>query len=428
MSLLSWLTQYTNRFPQLFNHNTNLTDANTSISTRTSALEKPSETSSIPTLSFDLKARTDSPSGSGWTVEKVWSTSDVDSDDFAQKFQDILNRTESYSILNDLFYRYITGVLVVVWSVVLWRKLMRSADIGFGWVDGLAVVAFVGSVFWRDIAIAIGVTAAYAAWAVLADRPWNGKGGLPGFETFVKGLKKTGTGNGDAQGSQEQAAHPQAVAPSAEPGSEAEAALLTRLEANLGLPEKKPEEECVVCWASSDEEPPLKLPCSHLVCKGCLTRLKDANRYTCPFCRVPLYTLSTTKITLFQLIAASSGAQLALALVLTALRVTRRQYWGAAESLFFKGYPSAVALWGQWGIRKQGEEGYFASTSENSLKLQLGFSAYLVHTLYGGMNDVGWATFIDGKWIRANVDEGQFLRNVACWALPGVAGKVFDCR
>lgn len=270
--------------------------------------------------------------------------------------------------------------------------------------------------------LAVGITAGYVAWAVLADRPWNGKGGLPGFEAFVEGLKPV-ENEEEASGSEE--AETDATAPAADPASSTEAALLTRIEAKLGLPEKKPQEDCVVCWAS--DETPLKLPCSHLVCSDCLLRLKEANRYTCPFCRIPLYTLTTNKVALFQLVAASSGAQLALALILTALRIAKGRYWGAAESLIFKGWPAAASLGGQWSIRTQGEEGYFASTSEGSLQVQLAFSGYLLYAIYGGMDEVGWATFVDGRWVRAKVDEGEFLRMALCWAVPGWAGKVMRC-
>jgi hypothetical protein len=414
MPLLDWLTQYVDSFPRLSHTQQEPMDSST-----TSAIS-PTQTQkdAVPTLSFDLSAP--SSPGAAWTVNHVWGGDGTDT--FAKQLQDILNRTETYSILNTLLYRHIVAALVVVWSVMLWWKL-RSADARFSWPDALAVVMCVASVLWRDVVLAIGVTAGYVAWAVLADRPWNGKGGLPSFEAFVEGLEPAE--NEDEQSSGEEGADPHAIAPAAEPGAEAEAARLTNIEAKLGLPEKKPQEDCVVCWAS--DETPLKLPCSHLVCYDCLLRLKDANRYSCPFCRRPLYIPSTTKITLFQLVAASSGAQLALALILTALRIARGQYWGAAESLIFKGWPAAGTLWSQWGIRTQGEEGYFASTSEGSLQVQLAFSGYLLYAVYGGMDEVGWATFVDGKWVRASVDEGAVVRGLLCWAVPGWAGKVVSC-
>lgn len=420
MPLLDWFTEVLKPLPQLYQARQETMDASSSSSSSSAINPTQTQTQSTPTLSFDLEAPTGS--SSGWTVKNVRGGDN--SSEFAKQLQDILNRTETFSILNTLLYRHVVALLVVVWSVALWRKL-SAAGRGFGRWDGLAVALCVGSVLWRDMVLAVGVTAGYAAWVVLADRPWNGKGGLPGFEAFVQGLKPAGE---DQDQDQDRAGCEEEAEPAiaqAEPGAEAEAALLTTIEARLGLPEKKPSEDCVVCWSSDDS--PLRLPCSHLVCADCLTRLKDSHRYTCPFCRRPLYTLSTNKVALFQLVAASSGAQLALAFILAALRIASGRYWGAAECLVFKGYPAVAALWHQWGIRTQGEEGVLASTSERFLQIQLGLSVYMLKGIYQGLDEVGWATFIDGKLVRAGVDEWRDLRKVVCWALPGLAGKVLSC-
>lgn len=408
MPSIEWFTKYTNPFTGLFSHAKTM-DASASASSSSSTINPTESQQDVPTLSFDLQAPTGS--SAGWTVKNVWGADGENSNDFARQLQDILNRTETYSILNTLFYRHIVAVLVVVWSVALWRKA-RSVGVRFGWRDALAVVVCLGSVLWRDMVLAIGVTAGYAAWAVLADRPWNGKGGLPGFEAFVASLKPAEGGNEDAQGSEEQASKTEthAATPSTqpEPAAAAEAALLTRIEANLGLPEKKPLEDCVVCWSTSSEDPPLKLPCSHLVCSDCLTRLKEANRYTCPFCRTPLYTLATNKATLFQLVTFSSGAQLALALLLTTLRISRGRYWGAAESLIFKGYPAAATLWSQWRIRRQGEEGYFASTSEGACRCTWRFRGTFCTLLMGGWIRWGGRLLLMGGWLGGRWMRGSF--------------------
>jgi hypothetical protein len=423
MPLVEWYTQYTNPFPQLFHSTKKTVDSSMINPTGTQAV--------IPTLSFDLAAPT--AASAGWTVKNVWAGDGEGSNDFALKLEDILNRTETFSILDSLLYRHIIAVLVVAWSVLLWRKL-RSTGTRVSWRDGLAVAMVLTAVVWRVMAVAIGCTAAYAAWSTLADRPWSLTGGLPGFDAFVASLRPV-RGDGDREeeeGSNSNDTKPLAVslAPPAEPNPEV--ARLARIEANLGLPETKPEEECVVCWSSSsdeeeEEDPPLQLPCSHLVCKSCLIRLKDANRYLCPFCRLPLYTLTTTKAYLFQASVASSGAQLSLALLLAALQIAKYQYWGAAGCLLFKAYPAAAALVGSWEIRGKGEEGFFASTSESGLKVQLAFSVYLLWATYGGVDEVGWATFVDGKLVRAGKDEWRFAREVVCWAVPALARKVVSC-
>lgn len=363
----------------------------------------------IPTLSYDLVAPT-APSA-GWTVSHVWGGDGTST--FAKQFQDILNRTEAFPILSRLFYRPVVAVLVVVWSAVLWRKA-RSRDTALSWRDAVAVVVFAASVLWREMVVAIGFTAAYAAWSTLADRSWSTTGKLPGFDAFIASLRPIGE---DPESSEAKPVTP------AEPGSEA--ARIAQVEANLGLPEKKPEEDCVVCWSSDDS--PLQLPCSHLVCEGCLTRLKEANRFLCPFCRRPLFSLATNKVHLFQLSVVSTGAQLALALVLFALRIAKRRYWGAAECFFFKILPAVATIGSQWEIRSKGEEGYFASTSESTLGVQLAFSLYMLMTMNGSVQEVDWATFVDGKWARSRPDEWQNSREFVCWLAPELAGKMLSC-
>ena len=429
MHLLDWLTKPTGILQSLYRAQQETMDARSS-STSAIDFKSQTQTQAIPTLSFDLSAPTGS--SSGWTVNKVWGAESDNSNDFAKRLQDTLNRTETFSILDTLLYRHIVAFLAMVWSVMLWRKL-RSNGMKVEWVDGLAVVLCAAGVLWRrDVVLAIGVTAGYVAWAMLAAKERNEMGGLPGFETFAQGLKPA---DEDQDRAGCEGAEP--VAPSAHPASATEAALLTKLEANLGLPSKKPREHCIVCWSSSsssedededeNEETSLKLPCSHLVCTSCLTRLKEANKNTCPFCRRPLYTLSATKTILFQLVSATSGAQPALALVLAALHLARGRYWGAATCLVSKAYPAAAALWSQRGLRTQGEEAYFAGTSQRVLQIQLGLSVYLLWGVYGGIEEVGWATFVDGSFVRGGVDEWWDVREVVCWVVPGLAGKVVRC-
>ena len=97
------------------------------------------------------------------------------------------------------------------------------------------------------------------------------------------------------------------------------------------------------------------------------------------------------------------------------------------ECLVFKGWPAAGALWQQWGIRTKGEEGYFASTSERFLGMQLGLSFYTLKGIYRGLDKVGWAIFVDGRFVRARVDEWWEVKEVVCWVVPGLAGKVVGC-
>lgn len=93
-------------------------------STRT-ITTNPLETQSVPTLSFDLAAPTDS--SAGWTVKNVWG--EDGSNDFAGA--QIAEYPEPHGDLLDcltsFFYQRVVGVLVVIWSVVLWWKVQSSA-------------------------------------------------------------------------------------------------------------------------------------------------------------------------------------------------------------------------------------------------------------------------------------------------------------
>jgi hypothetical protein len=136
----------------------------------------PTDSTVVPTLSFDLSKPSDA--SEGWKVESVWGGDP--SNPFAKHLEDILNRTTGYRILSQLAYRPLVAFLIVACSVVLWRKT-RSA---VSWRDAVALVVLGVCLMTRSMVVAIGWTAAYAAWSTLADRPWNSTSALPGFEGF----------------------------------------------------------------------------------------------------------------------------------------------------------------------------------------------------------------------------------------------------
>lgn len=277
---------------------------------------------------------------------------------------------------------------------------------------------------------AIGLTGAYVAWSELADGMGDSAAGsgnkLPSFEAFVASLRPAARRESKASNNDSVTAEPRAVS-QASPNSEA--ATLARFETALGLPEKHPESECVVCWSS--DQAPLQLPCSHLVCESCLHRLAEASRFLCPFCRRALYSLHNNKIHLSQAITASAGAQLALALVLATLKIAGRRYWGAAGTLFFNTVHTGLLLHAQrQAARLRGTdlEGYFASVNVKFMALSLALSLYNVKANVGSFDEVDWATFIDGVWQRkTNVDEWREVRQVVCWIVPGLAERVLRC-
>jgi hypothetical protein len=377
----------------------------------------PSTSTAVPTLSFDLSTPT--VASEGWKVENVWGGDP--SNPVSKRLQDILNRTTGFRILSQLAYRPLVAFLVVAFSVVLWRK-SRSA---VSWRDGVALVVLIASLVSRNMIVAIGWTAAYAAWSTLADRPWNSTSALPEFEAFVKRLRPAGGSKASSNGSDMPEIDTIPVAATTttgEPGSEVTG--LANSEVSLSLPKKEASEEeeqedCVVCWSS--DTPPLRLPCSHLVCLPCLKRLKEAHRFLCPFCRRPLYSLRNPNINLFQLSVAAVGAQLALALVCAALRIARRQYIGAAIEVLTKALPAFGMLRGLWNIRSQGEEGYFASTTASTLLGQLAGAVWLCYLTKNGILSVDFATFVDGRWARARKGDWEVYGELACRFVPGVA-------
>jgi hypothetical protein len=376
----------------------------------------PSTSTAVPTLSFDLSTPT--VASEGWKVENVWGGDP--SNPVSKRLQDILNRTTGYRILSQLLYRPLVAFLVVVWSIVLWRKT-RSA---VSWRDAVALVVLIASLVSRNMIVAIGWTAAYAAWSTLADRPWNSTSALLGFEAFVRSLSPA-AGSRSSNDLEEPKAETIAVAATttAEPGSEA--TVLANSEVEPGLLEKEAgakeeeQEDCVVCWSS--DTPPLRLPCSHLVCLPCLKRLKEAHRFLCPFCRRPLYSFRNPNIYLFQLSVAAVGAQLALTLVCAALRIARRQYIGAAIEVLTKALPAFGMLRGLWNIHSQGEEGYFASTTASTLLGQLAGAVWLCYLTKNGILSVDFATFVDGRWARARKGDWEVYGELACRFVPVVA-------
>jgi hypothetical protein len=59
--------------------------------------------------------------------------------------------------------------------------------------------------------------------------------------------------------------------------------------------------------------------------------------------------------------------------------------------------------------------------------MQLGLSFYTLKGIYRGLDKVGWAIFVDGRFVRARVDEWWEVKEVVCWVVPGLAGKVVGC-
>lgn len=371
---------------------------------------------------------------SGWTVT---TTGNNTNDDFARYIQNILNSTVTRPILSDLLYQPIVAAIVLASTFALWRKLRSPSGISaLSWRDALGLALIGSCVAAKWMLEAVALTAAYVAWSSLADRQWNATSKLPDFDAFLASLPRPAasptttseatvktpplddgiapavtsdpTTADDSHSTTTSEATPNTststpLPPPAAPNPES--AILSQFEAQLGIPERKPEEECVICWTSDDT--PLRLPCSHLVCEGCLARLRDANRYTCPYCSTTLFKpqKNKNKHLLYQLAVASSGAHLAVVVIEAALKMVHRRYTRAVVMLFFN-LPSALfAVQSRSRMRLQGEEEYFAEMTEGSLGVQLGMSVYLAWSSYGRVPERDWAAFRDGEWKRFAYDD-----------------------
>lgn len=380
--------------------------------------DTPTAVSERPHINIAFTPSPDNPD-EGWIVTPKGD--DEASISYAKNLQDVLNRTRGYRILSEICFRPVVAVLVLVWTYVLWKKHARTAGPQLGWRDAVALVAVAACTFWRMMVPAIGLTTAYIAWSSLADMAWASNCDLPGFNTFVAGLQPADKNKTVKDATPDNNAGPTNSSP--------EPSVVDCTEANLNLPETEDNSDeypdCLVCWSS--DAPPLQLPCTHHVCIDCLVRLKDASRYQCPFCRAPLYSLRNTKVYLFQLAVAMSGAQFALALVQCVLEIVRKKYWAAAIDFFFNAVTSAAALYGYSQVHELGEEGYFAGMSTSRLQWQLAASVYWVWSRVDGINKVDLATFVDGKWARPQAEEWTLLRQFVCWFAPKVAGYVANC-
>jgi len=414
------------QWSSIYNRIMNFSDSNNSISLLASQTQ-------IADLSLPSTSTT-AATTTGWTVTKVWGDGD---DDMAKSLQDILNRMTSRSILSDVLYRPILAAIIAAVTFAIQRKIRYPIDTAaVSWKDALGVALIGACVHQEWMLEAIVLTAAYVAWSFLADRPLNAGGKTPDFQTFLASLRpatdndpttKTSTEESPSATTNEATTTTPTSTDVPPPTDQSpESATLSQFEAQLGLPEREPEKDCIVCWTS--DETPLRLPCSHLVCSSCLYRLRDSSRYTCPYCSTALFNLkSNKKALLHQAAVAASAAHLAICLVEAALKIAQRQYFGALSMLSLN-LPSALsALYIQSRIRVRGEEEFFSAVTEGSLTFQLVMSLYLAHARYGGVPDVDTAIFLDGKWERYRTDEFFAVRGMMCWLAPGLAARFVTC-
>lgn len=226
--------------------------------------------------------------------ERHWAISAIEGDlpGFPPKENELYLETLPTHIitvpmLHHLLSRYIIAILLLTWTFAVLRRSMpldsrirrpaavllllgiitsacldRLGTCMLGLAAYLALVAFPLDALALLVVLtwahggwtitAIGLTVAYATWATSSVKLRH----LPTYGTFMASLR-----------------------PPPSTGS-------SPPEANSKVSEDR---GCLVCWSTEDSQ--LQLPChrSHVVCKGCLSRLYAADEYCCPLCRRALF-------------------------------------------------------------------------------------------------------------------------------------------
>lgn len=209
----------------------------------------------------------------------------IDPKDHAAFLETLPGRIVTVSMLHHLYCYHIMTVLLIIWVYALCCRSLRlrhgvtrlyALGSSFlmllvlcfayaGWLRscvlavattaalcgdlldamGLLAVLALAHEGWTTTAITL--TVAYAVWAKDSRNTCH----LPEFATFLAGLR------------------PLPPAPE--------------------VSEEDEDDGYLVCWSS--EEALLQLPCreGHSVCRDCLLRMYDADKYRCPFCRKELF-------------------------------------------------------------------------------------------------------------------------------------------
>jgi hypothetical protein len=206
---------------------------------------------------------------------------------------------ETSHIIQDKLRLYIIAALSLLWlSAQLQRYIARNLNAGcwYGW-DALALAAVACFIQQEQHAIACVFTSAYFVWTRLPGSPFNDLH-LPSFNTFLETTSEQHADGIAARG----AANKLEDAPA-----------------------------CLVCWSS--DERPLSLPCSHFMCRECLSTMKDRRQTCCPFCRLPLFhNNDELRCAVHKAVVAALAARLATSGMYLLLQLWHGKYWEVAQS------------------------------------------------------------------------------------------------
>jgi hypothetical protein len=303
-------------------------------------------------------------------------------------------------LFHHLYRRHVMTILLLVWTFALCYRFRRAHSritrlkphgyglfvllmLSFGYLDqfkvGIAVVAtttalcgkpfdalallavlILAQVGWTITAI--GMTAAYATWA---RNSLNIKL-VPSFERLLARLR------------------PSPPAPR--------------------VTEEGEDRGCLVCWSS--EDPPLQLPChrDHKVCKSCLRRLYDADKYRCPLCRKALFVYRSRlfRVLIRYLIVAGTVIQFTLRTIVLGLQLYKGHYYHAAWFVFVSMFCVPLAY---FSLRTLTEEWNLANTHKLLLWFALASTAYNLWSAAAAVQE----------WDQVTLWDGAVLEGVEVW-------------
>lgn len=172
-------------------------------------------------------------------------------------------------------------------------------------------------------------------------------------------------------------------------------------------PEVSEEDEdpsCLVCWSSDDTL--LQLPCheDHRICRDCLPRLFDADKYRCPFCRKALFIHKsrTYRSCLWYIITAAKVLRSTLVPIALALQLYKGHYWAAAAKASSTAFSVALE---RYNSSRLNADGNLANIRLIFLLLEL---CATVHAAWRAVAAVQ-------TWDQVTLWDGAVLKGVEVW-------------
>ena len=204
----------------------------------------------------------------------------------------------SYYVLGDRLYLYIIALLSTAWILAQRRRYTTrdlNAGCWYGWdALGLALVTILCQ--QQRWALACVFTSSFFVWTRLPGSP---------FDTFQ--LPSFGKFMGTA----------------------------TKANSTIAAAATDSQPDCIVCWSS--DEIPAVLPCNHMICRNCLTAMKDRQQTHCPMCRLRLFHANDgMQVAIHKAAVAALAGKLTAKGIHLILQLWHGQYWDAGrEGIYY---------------------------------------------------------------------------------------------